>query len=99
MAKQAFAPDLISSYLSWLISIFTDGIYPTRNLDTALQGVYKEHKTILDYSSATTMGIKIGIVACTMKPDPFLFTNYNRQGDREDMNHKKYKVLRRDALV
>ena len=45
------------------------------------------------------MGIKIRIVACTMKPDPFLFTNYNRQGDREDMNYKKYKVLLGDALV
>lgn len=99
VAKQAFAPHLISSYMSWIISIFTDSIYPTRNLDTALKDVYGNHKSILDYSSATSMGIKIGVIACTMKPEPFLFTNYNGQGDREDMAHEKYNVLLGDALV
>ena len=99
VVKQAFKSNLLSSYISWLISVFTDGIYPTRNLDTALQSVYGRYKTILDYSSATTMGIKVGIVACTMKPEPFVFTNYNGLGDREDMKHEKYNVLLGDALV
>ena len=45
------------------------------------------------------MGIKIGIVASTMKPQPFLFTNYNGLGDREDKKFEKYGVLLGDALV
>lgn len=99
MAKQAFELHLISSYLAILISIFTDGIYPTRNLDTALQEVYGSDKTILDCSSATAMGIKIGIIASTMKPEPFLFTNYNGLGDREDKKYENYGVLLGDALL
>ena len=96
VAKQAF--ELHLSYLAILISLFTDGIYPAQNLDAALQEVFGD-KTILDCSSATTMGIKIGIVASTMKPQPFLFTNYNGLGDREDKKFEKYGVLLSDVLV
>ncbi|KAH8587298.1 hypothetical protein B0O99DRAFT_527023 [Bisporella sp. PMI_857] len=99
VAKQAFELHLLSSYLAILISLFTDGIYPTQNLDAALQEVYGSDKTILDCSSATAMGIKIGVVASTMKPEPFLFTNYNGLGDREDKKYEKYGVLLGDALV
>ena len=99
VVKQAFDMHLLSSYIPLLISLFTDGIYPSRNLDTALQGVYGSYKTILDCSKATTMGIKIGVVACTMKPEPFLFTNYNGVGDRVDMKHEKYSILLGDVLV
>jgi len=97
VAKQAFELHLLS-YLAILISLFTDGIYPAQNLDAALQEVFGD-KTILDCSSATTMGIKIGIVASTMKPQPFLFTNYNGLGDRGDKKCEKYGVLLGDALV
>ena len=94
VAKQAF--ELHLSYLrAILISLFTDGIYPARNLEAVLQEVFGD-KSILDCSSATAMGIMLGIVASTMKPEPFLFTNYNGLGDRED---KKYGILLGDALV
>ncbi|KAH6704320.1 patatin-like phospholipase-like protein [Leptodontidium sp. MPI-SDFR-AT-0119] len=83
VAKKAFGLHLVS-YLAILISLFTDGIYPTQNLDAALQEVFGSKESILDCSSATAMGTKIGVVASTMKPEPFLFTNYNGLGDRED---------------
>ena len=98
VAKKAFGLHLVS-YLAVLVSLFTDGIYPTRNLDAALQEVFGSDKHILDYSSATAMGTKIGVVASTMKPEPFLFTNYNGLGDREDKKFEKYGILLGDALV
>jgi hypothetical protein len=45
------------------------------------------------------MGTKIGIVASIMKPELFLFTNYNGLGDREDKKYEKYGILLGDALV
>jgi hypothetical protein len=97
VAKQAFELHLLL-YLAILISLFTNRIYPAQNLDAALQEVFSD-KTILDCSSTTTIGIKIGIVASTIKLQLFLFTNYNGVGDREDKKFKKYGVLLSDALV
>jgi hypothetical protein len=99
LAKKAFQLHLYSYFRAILISLFTDGIYPARNLEAALQEVFGSDKSILDCSSATAMGTKIGIVASTMKPEPFLFTNYNGLGDREDTKFEKYGVLLGDALV
>ena len=55
MAKKAFGLHLVS-YLAVLVSLFTDGIYPTRNLDAALQEVFGSDEHILDCSSVTAMG-------------------------------------------
>jgi hypothetical protein len=79
-----------------LISLITDRIYSAHNLEADLQAVLGSDESILDYSSATAMGVKMGIIASTMKPAPYIFTNYNGLGDRED---KKYGVLLGDALV
>ncbi|KAH7363976.1 patatin-like phospholipase-like protein [Rhexocercosporidium sp. MPI-PUGE-AT-0058] len=98
LAKKAFGLHLVS-YLAIIISLFTDGIYPTQNLDAALQEVFGSNERILDCSSATAMGTRIGVVASTMKPEPFLFTNYNGLGDRDDKKFEKYGVLLGDALV
>ena len=81
------------------MSLFTDGIYPARNLETALQEVFGSDESILECSNATIMGTKMGIVASTMKPEPFIFTNYNGIGDQEARKCEKYSVLRDDALV
>lgn len=99
LAKQAFELH-VSSYLrAILISLFTDGIYPARNLELALQKVFGSNTSILDCSSAAAMGIKIGVVASTMKPEPFIFTNYNGLGEREDRNLERYSILQGDALI
>lgn len=77
----------------------TDGFYPARNLEAVLQEAFGSNKSILDYSSAAAMGTKIGITVSTMKPAPFIFTNYNGLGDREDKKYKNYGVLLGNALV
>ena len=105
LTKQAFELHHFS-YFRWLsqlrailISLITDGIYPARNLEAVLQEVFGSDKSILDCSSATAMGTKIGITVSTMKPAPFIFTNYNGLGDREDKKYEKYGILLGNALV
>ena len=104
-AKQVFKLHYFA-YLSWLsqfqailISLITDGIYPAGNLEAALQETFGSEKSILDYSSATATGTKIGITVFTMKPEPFIFTNYNGLGDQEDKKYEKYGVLLGNTLV
>jgi hypothetical protein len=91
------------SWLSWLRAILfspiTNGIYPARNLEAVLQEIFGSDRNILDCSSTTTIGNKIGITVSTIKPEPFIFTNYNRLGDREDKKYKKYSVLLGNVLV
>ncbi len=105
LAKQAFERRYFS-YLQWLfrlrtilISLITDGIYPARNLEAILQNVFGSDKSILDCSGATAMGSKIGITVSSMKPQPFLFTNYNGLGDREGEKYDKYGILLGSAPV
>jgi DNA phosphorothioation-dependent restriction protein DptG len=45
------------------------------------------------------MSIKIRIVAFIIKPELFLFINYNRLGDRKDKKFKKYGVLLGNILL
>jgi hypothetical protein len=82
-----------------LISLVTDRFYLTRNLERVLQEVFNKDKSILDYSSAISISIKIGITVFTIKPAPFIFTNYNELRDREDKKYEKYGVLLDNALV
>ncbi|KFY17790.1 hypothetical protein V492_00388 [Pseudogymnoascus sp. VKM F-4246] len=98
LAKRAFELHYISYFRAILVSLFTDGIYPARNIERALRDVFGSNETILDCSSATAMGTKIGVVASTMKPEPFLFTNYNGLGNRKGKKYN-YSVLRGNALV
>ncbi|OBT56258.1 hypothetical protein VE04_05114 [Pseudogymnoascus sp. 24MN13] len=98
LAKRAFELHHISYIRAILVSLFTNGIYPARNIERALRDVFGSNETILDCSSATAMGTKIGVVASTMKPEPFLFTNYNGLGDRKGKKYD-YSVLRGNALV
>ncbi|KAF4630856.1 hypothetical protein G7Y89_g7277 [Cudoniella acicularis] len=60
--------------------------------------VFGSDKSILEYSSITAIGARIGVVASTIKPELFLFTNYNRLGDRKYKNREKYGVLLGDTL-
>jgi hypothetical protein len=69
------------------------------NMEAVLQETFGSEKSILDYSSATATGTKIGITVSTMKPEPFIFTNYNGLGDRGDKKYEKYGVLLGSALM
>ncbi|KAH8800879.1 acyl transferase/acyl hydrolase/lysophospholipase [Xylogone sp. PMI_703] len=104
LAKRAFSTHR-SSYLYWLshirailFSLVTNGIYPAQKMDAVLQEVFGDSSRILDHSAATAMGIKLGIVVSTMKPETVIFTNYNGVGDREQRKYD-YGVLLGNALV
>jgi hypothetical protein len=95
-----------SSCIRWLWqlrviarSLFTDSIYPADALERILQEVFGTGRGILDSSHAITAGTKIGITVSSIKPEPFLFTNYNGLGDRQDKKYRSYSVLVRNALV
>jgi hypothetical protein len=98
LANKVFELGLIS-YLRAILIFITDGIYAATILEAALQEFFSSGASILDSSIATAMGIKIAVVASTMKPEPFLFTNYNGLIDRESRKYKKYRVLLGNALV
>jgi len=99
MAKVAFQQNDYS-YFKWLYylyvllrSLVTDGIYPAQKLKAMLQEVFKSETRILDCSTATAISIMIAITVTSMKPAPFIFTNYNRLRDREDKRYKEYGTL------
>lgn len=67
-----------------IISYFTDGLYPAKNIETVLKEVFGPERTILDPSYATSTGTKIGLPVVTVqeKPSCRIFTNYNGIGMR-----------------
>jgi len=100
LATQAFTlwffPWLLRRFL-WayriVSSLINDGIYPASRFDALLQEFFSTPRTILDCSSATAIGAKVGITVSTMKPEPFIFTNYNGVGSRPNKKYEKYGVL------
>ena len=105
MAKVAFQQN-DCSYFGWLYylyvllrSLVTDSIYPAQKLEAILQEVFGSETRILDCSTATTIGIMIAITVTSMKPAPFIFTNYNGLGDRKDKRYKEYGTLFNNILV
>jgi hypothetical protein len=68
-------------------------------LEAVLQEVFGSEKSILNCSSATAMGTRIRITPSLMKPEPFIFTNYNGLGDREDEKYEKYSIVLGSAPV
>jgi phage tail protein X len=70
--------------LELLISYLADGIYPPGNIEAALKQVFGANRGILDYSHATTTGIRVGLPVATVdeKPSYRIFTNYNGVGER-----------------
>jgi hypothetical protein len=86
----------LSKLCGILISLATDSVYPSGNLDRALQEAYTTTKRILDYSPASAMGTYIGMTVSTMEPKTFIFTNYNRQDNRRD---GPYGMLRGNVPV
>jgi hypothetical protein len=78
LAKQVFELYISSYFRVILISLFTDSIYPARNLEGVLQEVFGSNKNILDCSSAIVIRTKIRVIASIIKLELFLFTNYNK---------------------
>ena len=68
-------------------------MYPAQDLEAVLQEVFGCKTRILDCSSATAAAIMVAITVTSMKPKPFIFTNYNGLGDREDKKYEEYGIL------
>ena len=52
--------------LEFLVSYLADGLYPADNLESALKEVFGSDTSILDYSHATAIGAKVGILVTTI---------------------------------
>lgn len=82
--RVSFHIPLISRIVEIMLSYFTDGLYPARNVDTVLKD-WVTNKSILDCSYATSTGTKIGLPVATVSNHPSyrFFTNYNGVGKRD----------------
>lgn len=71
--------DLIMSYLS-------DGLYQPKHIEAALMEAFGTTKSMLDSSSATTTGTRVGLPVATVDQIPScqVFTNYNGVGQQAD---------------
>jgi hypothetical protein len=90
--KCRFHIPLLSDILAFLTSLATDRRYSASNLEHALQEFFDRDRSILDYSSATASGTKVGVVVSSIEPRPFVFTNYNGLGER-NLETAEYGVL------
>lgn len=89
-------PRLFSKIFGILMSIATDSVYSSRNLEIALQEAYTATRGILDYSHASAIGTKIGITVSSMEPKTSIFNNYNSQGN---YRNGSYGVMQGNAPV
>ncbi|EXK83413.1 hypothetical protein FOQG_12275 [Fusarium oxysporum f. sp. raphani 54005] len=80
-----------------VISYFTDGLYPSSNIESALKRVFGAKRSILDISSATVTGTFIGLPVATAndKPTCRIFTNYNCEV--EQTSHDDHTIKPRDG--
>lgn len=80
LAKNIF-PARRNSIFRWLVSIFTDGLYPSQGIERTFKQIHGEKK-ITGSSYATTIGAKIGVLTASVAPPSvFLFNNYNGIGN------------------
>jgi hypothetical protein len=89
LARVAFQPrpssgiPIISKFLDFLISFFSDARYPADNLEAALQDAFGRDRSILDCSKATAAGTRVGLPVTTIRDtSTCIFTNYNGVGMR-----------------
>ncbi|EUC27395.1 hypothetical protein COCCADRAFT_111821 [Bipolaris zeicola 26-R-13] len=71
--------------LESLMSIFTDCLYPTSQIEAALKEAYGCEQGILEMSQTTSFGTRVGIPVATVHgPSLCLFTSYNGTGMRKE---------------
>ncbi|KAL6151989.1 hypothetical protein ACJBU6_08881 [Exserohilum turcicum] len=71
--------------LESLMSIFTDCLYPTSHIETALKEAYGCEQGLLEMPQTTSLGTRVGIPVATVHgPSLCLFTSYNATGLRKD---------------
>ena len=96
LAKLAFTGwnDLGIPFLSWLLSILFDGLYPAAHIEAAVKEAFGD-KRILDNSYATSIGARVAFLVATVRePSCCMFTNYNGVGIRDE--DQEYRIIRPD---
>ena len=101
MAKVAFRRQkrlripIISGIVEFCISYICDGLYPAAHIEAALKEAFKNRR-ILDYSYATSIGTRVGLLVATIR-DPLIcvFTNYNGVGTRDPGQGEHFQILLR----
>ncbi|RMJ04848.1 hypothetical protein CDV36_014483 [Fusarium kuroshium] len=77
---ESFAPLPSLFYLVDIaVSYFTDGLYPSRNMEDALKRIFSPDRSMLGITNATATGTLVGLPAATVdeKPKCQIFSNYN----------------------
>lgn len=71
--------------LESLMTIFTDCLYPTNHVESALKEAYGSRQGLLEMPRALSFGTRVGIpVAAVRGPSLCLFTSYNGTAARKD---------------
>jgi hypothetical protein len=93
--REALKIPAFRHFLEFMISYFTDGLYPPGNIEAALKQVFGDKRSILDFSYATFTGTRIGLPVATVtdKPSRRIFTNYNGVGERKEGQSKSPVAL------
>lgn len=67
------------------MSYFNDGLYPSKNIERALEQAFGATRSMFDISTATATGTLVGLPVATTdkRPRCMLFTNYNGIADSE----------------
>jgi hypothetical protein len=91
LSKFAFQPrfffniPIISHVLNLFFSYFFDGRYSADNLEAALQEVFGNNRSLIDFSRATAAGTRVGFPVTTIQDtSTCVFTNYNGIGKRPE---------------
>ena len=96
LSQHAFAPrkvfkiPFLSTIQKALLSYLGDSLYPAENIENPLKAIFGTDESIIDYSSATLTGTKVGIPVATAdeRPSCKIFTNYNGANDRPGIASK-----------
>ena len=87
---------LVSRIGELALSYLTDGLYPSKNVDSGLKE-WASSKKMLDCSFATSTGTKVGFPVATVSEHPShkFFTNYNGIGKRgaDEGKHHEQTIL------
>ena len=76
------------------MSFVFDGLYPVAHIKAALKQAFGDRR-ILDYSYATSIGARVGLLAATVRePSICVFTNYNGVGTRDLDQGKPKRFLK-----
>ena len=78
-------PRALNLSLSIFFSYIFDGRYSADNLEAALQEVFGNNRSLIDFSRATAAGTRVGLPVTTIQDtSTCIFTNYNGTGKRPE---------------